>query len=56
MIFIIVVHYLIISIHALLAESDNNINGSVTTSDAISIHALLAESDGLSRCKRPAGR
>ena len=34
-----------ISIHALLAESDNNINGSVTTSDAISIHALLAESD-----------
>mgnify|MGYP006996293041 CR=1 FL=1 len=34
-----------ISIHALLAESDNNINSSVTTADKISIHALLAESD-----------
>ena len=35
----------VISIHALLAESDlNNINSSVTTAD-ISIHALLAESD-----------
>ena len=35
----------IISIHALLAESDlNNINSSVNTAD-ISIHALLAESD-----------
>ena len=34
-----------ISIHALLAESDNNINSSVTTADQISIHALLAESD-----------
>ena len=34
-----------ISIHALLAESDNNINNSVTTADNISIHALLAESD-----------
>ena len=33
-----------ISIHALLAESDN-INSSVTTADKISIHALLAESD-----------
>ena len=34
-----------ISIHALLAESDlNNINSSVTAAD-ISIHALLAESD-----------
>ena len=36
-----------ISIHALLAESDNNINSSVTTADKISIHALLAESDTL---------
>ena len=35
-----------ISIHALLAESDNNINSSVNTADKISIHALLAESDG----------
>ena len=35
-----------ISIHALLAESDNNINNSVSTADKISIHALLAESDG----------
>ncbi len=35
----------IISIHALLAESDNNINSSVNTADKISIHALLAESD-----------
>ena len=34
-----------ISIHALLAESDNNINSSVNTADKISIHALLAESD-----------
>ena len=34
-----------ISIHALLAESDNNINSSVNTADLISIHALLAESD-----------
>ncbi len=34
----------VISIHALLAESDN-INSSVTTADEISIHALLAESD-----------
>ena len=34
-----------ISIHALLAESDNNINSSVNTADQISIHALLAESD-----------
>ena len=34
-----------ISIHALLAESDNNINNSVSTADKISIHALLAESD-----------
>ena len=33
-----------ISIHALLAESDN-INSSVNTADQISIHALLAESD-----------
>ena len=33
-----------ISIHALLAESDN-INSSVNTADKISIHALLAESD-----------
>ena len=33
-----------ISIHALLAESDN-INNSVSTADKISIHALLAESD-----------
>ena len=38
-----------ISIHALLAESDNNINNSVTTADNISIHALLAESDALRR-------
>ena len=37
-----------ISIHALLAESDNNINSSVNTADQISIHALLAESDGVS--------
>ena len=36
-----------ISIHALLAESDN-INSSVTTADKISIHALLAESDSKS--------
>ena len=34
----------LISIHALLAESDN-INSSVATADKISIHALLAESD-----------
>ena len=34
----------VISIHALLAESDN-INSSVNTADQISIHALLAESD-----------
>ena len=34
-----------ISIHALLAESDNNINSSVNTADQISLHALLAESD-----------
>ena len=34
----------LISIHALLAESDN-INSSVNTADKISIHALLAESD-----------
>ena len=33
-----------ISIHALLAESDN-INSSVNIADQISIHALLAESD-----------
>ena len=37
-----------ISIHALLAESDNNINSSVNTADRISIHALLAESDSKS--------
>ena len=36
-----------ISIHALLAESDNNINSSVNTADQISIHALLAESDSI---------
>ena len=35
-----------ISIHALLAESDN-INSSVNTADQISIHALLAESDAM---------
>ena len=35
-----------ISIHALLAESDDNGNA-VAVSDLISIHALLAESDGV---------
>ena len=38
-----------ISIHALLAESDNNINSSVNAADQISIHALLAESDDASK-------
>ena len=42
-----------ISIHALLAESDNNINSSVNTADQISIHALLAESDLLPTRKTP---
>ena len=42
---VIVVMHALISIHALLAESDNNINSSVNTADQISIHALLAESD-----------
>ena len=35
----------IISIHALLAESDDNISISYAPQVAISIHALLAESD-----------
>ena len=35
---------LVISIHALLAESDRSINDG-NPSNAISIHALLAESD-----------
>ena len=34
-----------ISIHALLAESDNNFSPSATVTINISIHALLAESD-----------
>ena len=44
-----------ISIHALLAESDN-INSSVNTADKISIHALLAESDVRSIRESTAGR
>ena len=35
-----------ISIHALLAESDPVDTSSVNVSASISIHALLAESDG----------
>ena len=35
----------IISIHALLAESDGNIGSAGTAPPTISIHALLAESD-----------
>ena len=36
-----------ISIHALLAESDNNSKINICYGDLISIHALLAESDAL---------
>ena len=42
-----------ISIHALLAESDDQLQGSRNSQNIISIHALLAESDG---CQRPCGR
>ena len=35
----------VISIHALLAESDYTVAGQPETGDPISIHALLAESD-----------
>ena len=44
--------YARISIHALLAESDNNINSSVNTADKISIHALLAESDDAEKVEK----
>ena len=37
-----------ISIHALLAESDETLSVSVCSAGLISIHALLAESDGVS--------
>ena len=37
--------YLIISIHALLAESDTDAEGHPLYVAVISIHALLAESD-----------
>ena len=37
----------IISIHALLAESDRNARPEIRQRDVISIHALLAESDAL---------
>ena len=36
---------LIISIHALLAESDRKLQSVFPLADGISIHALLAESD-----------
>ena len=45
--------YPVISIHALLAESDPRVARVVGEGDGISIHALLAESDLLSRCWRP---
>ena len=39
------VQFFCISIHALLAESDIELNGIIVVGDFISIHALLAESD-----------
>ena len=39
-------HWIHISIHALLAESDKTVTPMVTPPSYISIHALLAESDG----------
>ena len=40
-----------ISIHALLAESDQAANGLANAPPQISIHALLAESDKLTACQ-----
>ena len=48
---IIVVMHALISIHALLAESDDTLTDDVSTG-GISIHALLAESDA-SQLKPP---
>ena len=42
---IVVIMYALISIHALLAESDERANRLAHTPPKISIHALLAESD-----------
>ena len=42
-------HHILISIHALLAESDQTVT-KWASSAKISIHALLAESDGLGFC------
>ena len=43
----------IISIHALLAESDAQVSKVMDVLQAISIHALLAESDSLNLPSRP---
>ena len=40
---------ILISIHALLAESDRGANGCISARNPISIHALLAESDPVPR-------
>ena len=42
---VVVIVYALISIHALLAESDQAANGLADAPPEISIHALLAESD-----------
>ena len=52
---VIIVVDAVISIHALLAESDTELLAACTAIASISIHALLAESDRRASRQQPAG-